>query len=127
MKLPGTVYLVQKIYILSLASTTLNFIKQYKVKKLNFFLPVAKKRSRNENALLNKLSDAIIDENIDNSLSYFDESDFNKDFPKNLFDGTNFFHMNISSLCRNFDDLHTLLSEINLKFDIIGINQKYGY
>ena len=31
--------------------------------------------------------------------------------------------MNISSLCRNFDDLHTLLSEINLKFDIIGITE----
>ena len=47
------------------------------------FLTVAKKRSRNENALLNKLSDAINDENTDNSLSYFDESDFNKNFPKN--------------------------------------------
>ena len=44
--------------------------------------------------------------------------------------------MNISSLYRNFDDLHTLLSEINLKFDIIGItetrlkkklNQKYKH
>ena len=99
-------------------------------------LTVAKKRSRNENTLLNKVSDAINDENIDNSSSYFDGSDFNKNFPKNLFDGTNFFHTNISSLCRNFDDLHTLLSEINLKFDIIGItetrlkkklNQKYKH
>ena len=70
-----------------------------------------------------KLSDAINDENIDNSSSYFDESDFNKNFPKNLFDGTNFFLMNISSLCRNVDDLNTLLSEINLKFDIIGITE----
>ena len=31
--------------------------------------------------------------------------------------------MNISSLCHNFDDLHTVLSEINLKFDIIGITE----
>ena len=31
--------------------------------------------------------------------------------------------MNISSLCRNFDDLHTLLSEINLKFDITDITE----
>ena len=31
--------------------------------------------------------------------------------------------MNISSLCRNLDDLHTLLSEINVKFDIIGITE----
>ena len=34
-----------------------------------------------------------------------------------------FLKMNISSLCHNFDDLHTLLSEINLKFDIIGITE----
>ena len=98
------------------------FHKTIQGKKIKF-LTVAKKRSRNENTLLNKLSDAINDENIDNSSSYFDESDFNKNFPKDLFDGTNFFHMNISSLCRNFDDLHTLLSEINLKFDIIGITE----
>ena len=31
--------------------------------------------------------------------------------------------MNISPLCRNFDDLHTLFSEINLKFDITGITE----
>ena len=99
------------------------FHKAIKGKKIKFLI-VAKKRSRNENTLLNKLSDAINDENIDNSSSYFDESDFNKNFPKNLFDGTNFFpHEYISSLCRNFDDLHTLLSEINLKFDIIGITE----
>ena len=89
------------------------FHKTIQGKKIKF-LTVAKKRSRNENTLLNKLSDAINDENIDNASSYFDESDFNKNFPKNLFDG---------SLCRNFDDLHTLLSEINLKFDIIGITE----
>ena len=33
----------------------------------------------------------------------------------------NFFHMNVSSLCHNFDDLQTLLTRINIKFNIIGI------
>ena len=35
--------------------------------------------------------------------------------------GQNFFHMNVSSLCHNFDDLQTLLTRINIKFNIIGI------
>ena len=29
--------------------------------------------------------------------------------------------MNISSLCHNFDELHTLLARIKVKFNIIGI------
>ena len=33
----------------------------------------------------------------------------------------NFFHMNVSFLCHNFDDLQTLLTRINIKFNIIGI------
>ena len=32
-----------------------------------------------------------------------------------------FFYMNISSLSYNFDQLHTLLSEINISFDVIGV------
>ena len=39
----------------------------------------------------------------------------------NNHNGTNFFHMNISSLSYNLDQLHTLLSEINISFDVIGI------
>ena len=37
--------------------------------------------------------------------------------------GTNFFHMNISSLCHNFDELHTLLPRMRVKFNIIGITE----
>ena len=37
--------------------------------------------------------------------------------------GTDFFHMNISSLTYNFDQLHALLSEISINFDIIGITE----
>ena len=31
--------------------------------------------------------------------------------------------MNISSLSYNFDQLHTLVSEINISFDVIGITE----
>ena len=31
--------------------------------------------------------------------------------------------MNISCLCRNFDDLQTLLARIDIKFNIIGITE----
>ena len=34
-----------------------------------------------------------------------------------------FFHMNISSLCHNFDELYTLLARIKVKFNIIGITE----
>ena len=33
--------------------------------------------------------------------------------------------MNISSICRNFDDLQTLLVKINVKFNIIGITETW--
>ena len=35
--------------------------------------------------------------------------------------GQIFVHMNIASLCHNFDGLQTLLARINIKFKIIGI------
>ena len=54
---------------------------------------------------------------------YFEVHDFNKAFNSNNHKGTNFFHMNISSLSYNFDQLHTLLSEINISFDVIGITE----
>ena len=43
-------------------------------------------------------------------MQYFLKDDFKKTF-----------HMNISSLTYNFDQLHTLLSEINIYFDLIGV------
>ena len=68
------------------------------------FLTIAKKRSSNEHRLLDRINDAIDGENLKNSSTYFDVSDLNSSFPnssfpKNQFNGTNFFHMNISSLC----------------------------
>ena len=31
--------------------------------------------------------------------------------------------MNVSSLCHNFDELHTLLAIMKVKFNIIGITE----
>ena len=47
----------------------------------------------------------------------------NNNFSENEFNGTNFLHMNISSICRNFDDLQTLLARINVTFNVIGITE----
>ena len=34
-----------------------------------------------------------------------------------------FFFMDISSLCHNFDELHTLLARMKIKFNIISITE----
>ena len=52
-------------------------------------------------------------------MKYID--DFKKEFNSSNRKGTNLFHMNISSLSYNFDQLHTPRSEINISFDVIGI------
>ena len=44
-------------------------------------------------------------------------------FLRNGINGTNFLHMNISSICRNFDDLQALLAKINVKFSVVGITE----
>ena len=87
------------------------------------FVTIAKKRISNEHTLLNRIKDPINDEDLENVSSYFDISDFDTSFPKSQFSGTNFFHMNTSSLCHNFDELHTLLARIKVKFNIIGITE----
>ena len=62
-------------------------------------------------------------ENLENSSSYFHVNELNNYLPENEFTGTNVLHMNISSICRNFDDLQTLLARINVKFNVIGITE----
>ena len=74
------------------------------VKKMKF-LTITKKRSCDEPRLLGRINDAIEGEDLENSSTYFDISNLNSSFPKNKFNRTNFFHMNESSLCHNFDKL----------------------
>ena len=85
------------------------------------FVTITKKSNQNEQILVEKLNDAIDKEDLENSSSYFHVNELNNIFSENEFNGTNFLHMNISSICRNFDDLETLLAKINVKFNVIGI------
>ena len=51
-------------------------------------------------------------EDFSNSSSYFHVNELNNNFSEKEFNGINFVHMNISSICRNFDELQTPLSKI---------------
>ena len=48
---------------------------------------------------------------------------FNKCFKSNLFNGTNLLHLNISSLPYNYEQLYTLLADIDINFYILGITE----
>ena len=77
------------------------------------FKAFTRKRSSIENVITDKLNDAVSESDLENSSQYFEVDDFNKAFNSSNHKGTNFFHVNISSLSYNFDHLHTLLSKIN--------------
>ena len=87
------------------------------------YLTVSRKRSPNENILIDRLNGALNENELENPSSYFDIDDLNSNFPINEFDGTNFLHMNISSLSHNFDEFHALLKQINVKLQVIGITE----
>ena len=81
------------------------------------------KRGSVENVIIDKLNDVVSESGLENSSQYFEVDDFNKAFNTNNHKATNFFHINIFSLSYNFDQLHTLLSEVNISFDFIGITE----
>ena len=60
---------------------------------------------------------------LQNPSPYYSIDKFNKCFKSNLFNGTNLLHLNISSLPYNYEQLHTLLAEIDINFEIIGITE----
>ena len=98
-----------------------DFHKIFHCKKVKF-LTITKKRNQNEQRLSEKLNDAIDKEDPKNSSSYLHVNQLNNNFSENEFNGTNFLHMNMSSICRNFDDPQTLLAKINVKFNV-GITE----
>ena len=91
-------------------------------KKLKF-LTKTKKRLTNEEKLINQLNDAMNSSDLTNPSTYYSIDKFNKCFKSNLFNGTNLLHLNISSLPYNCEQLHTLLAEIDINFDKIGITE----
>ena len=62
---------------------------------------------------------------LTDSSQYFEVDDFSKAFNSSNHKGTNSFHMNMSSLPYNLDQLDTLLSEINISFDVDGITETW--
>ena len=98
------------------------FFSTTKGKKLKF-LTKTKKWLTNEEKLTNQLNDATNSSDLTNPSTYCTIDKFNKCFKSNLFNGTNLLHSNISSLPYNYEQLHTLLAEIDINFDIIGIKE----
>ena len=82
-----------------------------------------KKRNQNKQIVIEKLNDAIDKEDLENSSFYFHVNKLSNILSENEFNGTNFLHTNISSICHNFDDLEPLLAKINVKFNVIGITE----
>ena len=83
MKQPGIAYPAQKMFFLFLTLMTTNFKQQQKNRI---------KKSSNEHRLLDIINGVIDCEDLEQSSSYFDISDLNSSFPKNKFNGINFFH-----------------------------------
>ena len=85
-----------------------------------------RKWSSLENVVIDKYNDAVRESELENFSQYFKVDDFKKAFNslcQVTIRVTIFFHMDISSLSYNFDQLHTLLSEINISFDVIRITE----
>ena len=99
-----------------------NFDKTIHGKKVKI-LTRTKKRNQNKQILIEKLIDAIDKKDLKNPSSYFHVNELNNNFSENEFNGPNFLHKNISSICCNFDDLLTPLAKINVKFNIIDITE----
>ena len=87
------------------------------------FKAFTRKRSSVENDLIDKLNDVVSESDLENFSQYFQVDDFKEAFTQVPLRVPIFFHMNISSLTYNFDQLHTLLIEINISFDVIRITE----
>ena len=57
--------------------------------------------------------------NLSNPRTYYIIDKFNENFTSNSFNRTNLLHLNISPLHYNYEQLHTLLVDIDINFDII--------
>ena len=77
----------------------------------------------NEEKLIKQLNDAMNSSDIPNATTYYSIDKFNANFKSNSFNGIKILHLNILSLPYNFQQLHTLLADIDISFDIIGITE----
>ena len=86
-------------------------------------LATTKRNLGSKNVLIDRVNNRLNDSSIPNSSTYFGIKEFNDAFDSNIFNGLNLFHLNISSLTYNFDQLHTLLASLNIKFNGLGITE----
>ena len=91
-------------------------------KKLKFPTKT-KKRLTNEEKLINQLNDAMNSSDLPNPSTYYIIDKFNQIFKSNSFNGTNLLHLNISSLLYNYEQLHTVLVDIDINFGITGFRE----
>ena len=87
------------------------------------FTKFSKIKNPNEHILTEHLNDMMSQKEFDNPSAYYDYTKLNENFDQNIYNGSNILHMNINSLFYRFDDIHTLLSQLYVKFDIIGITE----
>ena len=91
-------------------------------KKIKFSATVQKCQIQ-ESVLTDRLNNALNDSDLTHASSYYNIDEFNEKFGLNVCNGLNLLHFNISSLFYNFDQLHTLLSNLKINFDILGITE----
>ena len=70
-----------------------------------------------------RLNNALNDSDLTHASYYYNIDEFNETFDPNVFNDLNLLHFNISSLFYNFDQLHPLLSNLKINFDILGITE----
>ena len=74
-------------------------------------------------SLISNLNEAIRStQNNNKNSEYYDINELNS-IDSKCHTEMNIFHLNISSLSHNFDQLHTLLSTLNISFNFIGITE----
>ena len=88
-----------------------------KIKFTNF----SEKTNSNEQILTEHLNDIMNQDEFDDTAAYYGYKKLND---QTICNGINILHLNINSLSDHFDDFHALLSQLSVKFDIIGITER---
>ena len=91
--------------------------------KMIKYLATHQKCRIQESVLIDRLNNALNDSDLTHASSYYNIDGFNETLDPNIFNGLNLVHFNISSLSYNFDQLHTLLFNLKINFDILGITE----
>ena len=97
--------------------TLFHYIRQ---KKITAF---SKKTNANKYILTERFNDMMNQEEFGDPSAYYNYKRFNENFDQNIYNGTNILHININSLSYHFDNFRTVILQLYIKFDIIGITE----